>query len=199
MITIENFMLENTNQISSPENDKLTHMYYLLETVTGILKENNIAHYIDCGTLLGCIRENGLLKHDSDVDISIHLSEWNELKKIDFSTVGFIKIREDEGESQGRIMSVKVPNEILYCDIYANPAFPQLETRSMMNTKGETKKYNVPVQSDLYLTLLYGNWREPSGKHAEWPVFFYTALVTSEYKKYWDTKYEISLFKYTKK
>ena len=181
---------ENKKQIVSLKTDKLTYMYSLLDSVTDILKKNNIAHYIDCGTLLGCIRENGLLKHDTDVDVTIHLSEWEKLKRIDFTTIGLIKTRQKEGSYY--IISVKFPNEKLYCDIYGNPAFPQLETKSMVNTKGEKKLYNVPVQSDLYLTLLYGNWREPSGKHADWPNFFYNELIISEYKKYWDKRYKIS-------
>ena len=77
----------------------------------------------------------------------------------------------------------------MYCDIYANPAFPLLEIINM-----NCKHYCIPQNSDLYLTQLYGNWKIPSSKHAHWPTLFYTnALIKSEYSKYWDLDFEIKL------
>ena len=70
--------------------------------------------------------------------------------------------------------------------IYANPAFPQLETKKMDN-----KFYFVPKNSELYLTQLYGVWKIPSGKHADWPNLFYGSLITGPYSKYWDLDFEI--------
>ena len=47
-------------------------MNYLLQKVVSILDENNIPYYLDCETLLGCIRDNELM--EKDADITIHLS-----------------------------------------------------------------------------------------------------------------------------
>jgi len=171
------------------EKAKLEYMYSLLDSVVDILKAHGISYYIDCGSLLGFIREKGLLKNDSDVDVTIHLDDWERLKEIDFSSIGLLKTRQKE--KYGRIISVRKPNKKLYCDIYANPAFPLLDTVDIVNPDGEMKTYHVPVQSDLYLTLLYGDWRKPSSKHADWPRFFYKGLLTSEYKPFFDPKYKI--------
>ena len=59
----------------------------------------------------------------------------------------------------------------MYCDIYSNPAFPQLDIKNIDN-----KNYFIPKNSDLYLTQLYGNWKIPSGKHANWPELFMVNL-----------------------
>ena len=72
----------------SPKNSKLDLMNNLLHRVVDIMDENNIPYYLDCGTLLGCIRENGLMEKDTDVDISIHLSYWDKLNSIYFNTYG---------------------------------------------------------------------------------------------------------------
>jgi phosphorylcholine metabolism protein LicD len=44
---------------------------------------------LDCGTLLGCIREGRILSHDTDVDVTIHLSAWDKLlTAVDFPKYG---------------------------------------------------------------------------------------------------------------
>ena len=39
------------------------------------MDENNIPYYLDC-----CIRENGLMKKYTHVDVTIHLSYWGQIK-----------------------------------------------------------------------------------------------------------------------
>jgi hypothetical protein len=168
------------------KDDRVGLMNYILEQVVDILNDHHIPYYLDCGTLLGCIRENALMKHDSDVDVTIHLSMWNKLNSIDFNKYGLKRTRTMEGSS-GYLISVKTSYADLYCDIYANPAFPLVIEKTMNGNV-----YSVPTNSELYLTQLYGDWRVPSGKHADWPNLFYNKLVTSDYSKYWDLNYEIT-------
>ena len=160
-----------------------TLMYKLLNKVVDILNENKIPYHLDCGTLLGCIREDAILEHDTDVDVTIHLSYWEQLTKINFNNYGLKKKRQHNGKH--KLISVEIDRKT-YCDIYANPAFPLLETRVMND-----KTYSIPVCSELYLTQLYGDWKKPSGKHADWPILFYNALLTSEYAKNWDPNFKI--------
>ena len=176
--------------INNFENDKVGLMNYLLEKVVDILNENNIPYYLDCGTLLGCIRENNLMKKDTDVDVTIHLSYWNKLKSIDFNNYGLNNIRTRNCKQKGYIISVKTKDSPIhmYCDIYGNPAFPQLEIKNMNG-----KDFFIPINSDLYLTQLYGNWKVPSKKHADWPKLFYNNLIKGPYSKYWDLDFEIKL------
>ena len=185
--------LPYSNEISETKlrdlkNKKLSLMNYLLDNVIDIMDENNIPYYLDCGTLLGFIRENGLMEKDTDIDVTIHLSYWNKLNSIDFTKYKLQRTRTISCKKKGYIISVKIKNTDMYCDIYANPAFPQLDIKNINN-----KNYFIPKNSDLYLTQLYGNWNIPSGKHAEWPSLFYGKLITGPYSKYWDLDFEIKL------
>ena len=48
------------------------HGLKTLEHVHSVLSRNNIKYFIDFGTLLGFVRENGFIKHDDDIDLSIY-------------------------------------------------------------------------------------------------------------------------------
>ena len=92
------------------KNNKLGLMNYLLGKVVDIMDENNIPYYLDCGTLLGCIRENGFIEKDTDIDVTIHLSNWNKLKSIDFNKYGLKRTRIYNGfpdKEDGNMVSVK--------------------------------------------------------------------------------------------
>ena len=58
-------------------------MQTLSRYVTSRLTEMHLAHWLDGGTLLGAVRENGgLLAWEDDVDISVYLDEnttWRSL------------------------------------------------------------------------------------------------------------------------
>ena len=52
-----------------------------LEETTSILNSINLEHIVDCGTLLGIIRENRLLPWDDDVDLTIKRVNLKKLMK----------------------------------------------------------------------------------------------------------------------
>ena len=171
------------------KNNKVGLMNYLLQKVVNILDENNIPYYLDCGTLLGCIRDNEIMEKDSDIDVTIHLSYWDKLKSIDFKKYNLEKTRTYNGfpkKDSGNMISVKTEYSNFYCDIYTNPAFPQLDKKILNG-----KSYNIPLNSELYLTKLYGNWKKPSDKHATTAYHRGNGLVNSDYSKYWDKDFEI--------
>ena len=170
---------------------KMNIFYKMLDATCNALNENKIGFYLDCGTLLGCIREGRILLHDTDIDVTIHLSKWDKLLTIDYSKYGLVVKRKYKGYpnySGGNLISVYLENETsdYYCDIYANPAFPLL-TRAKMNNK----EYPVPKDPGLYLKQLYGNWMVPSGGHADTDYHRNNGLIFSEYKKNWDLNYDI--------
>lgn len=178
---------------TSPEIVKKMNIFYkMLHAVCIMLDEKQIPYYLDCGTLLGCIREGRLLLHDTDVDITIHLSRWEKLVEIDFSKYGLILKRKYEGfpnKSGGNLISVYLEDETpdYYCDIYANPAFPILGAALMHNNL-----YPVPKDPELYLKQLYGgDWATPSSGHADTEYHRNNGLIMSEYKKNWDLRYNI--------
>ena len=78
-------------------------------------------------------------------------------------------------------MLIKCESSNLYFDIYTNPAFPQLDKKILNG-----RSYNIPINSELYLTLLYGNWKIPSSNHADTAYHRGPGLVKSAYSKYWD-------------
>lgn len=171
---------------------KLEVFYKILDVICTMMEENNIPFYLDCGTLLGCIREGRLLKNDTDIDVTIHLSFWEKLTKmVDFSKYGLeVKniLQGFPNYDYGNIitLNLKNTNSTYYCDIYANPAFPLLDIVKMNN-----KEYPVPKEPGLYLTQLYGNWKVPSSFHADTTYHRNNGLIFSEYKKNWDLKYNI--------
>ena len=169
-------------------NNKIKILNNLLENVVDILNENNIPYYLDCGTLLGIIRENSIMDKDTDIDVTTHISFWGKLNKIDFGKYGLIRTRTRGCKTKGYIISVKTKTSHWYCDIYVNPAFPQLDIK---NFNG--KNYSIPKNSELYLSQIYKDWKIPSGQHANWPKYFYTGLIKSPYSKYWDLDYMIQL------
>ena len=172
------------------KNNKLHLMNYLLHEVVSVLKKNSIDYYLDCGTLLGCIRDGQLIANDTDVDVTIHLSQWDKLNAINFESYNLTRTRTRElfpNFMEGNLISVKTEWSDLYCDIYANPAFPILVQKEMA---GHT--YNVPLESELYIEQLYGeDWKTPSGTHADTVFHRNNGLINSDYAKYWDYRYEI--------
>jgi len=176
----------------SPELiEKMNIFYKLLHAVCGMLDEEKIPFYLDRGTLLGCIREGRLLLHDTNVDITIHLSKWEKLVDIDLSKHGIVlktKNNEFPDNYTGNSLSVYLENENpeYYCNIYANPAFPILDISAMNDSL-----YPVPKQPDVYLKQLYGNWTVPSNIHADTKYHRNNGLILSEYRKNWDLKYNI--------
>ena len=179
----------STTKIRNYKNNKVGLMNFLLQKVVNILNENNIPYYLDCGTLLGCIRDNELMEKDTDIDVTIHLSDWDKLLSIDFNKYELKKTRTLNGfprRHDGNMISVKTRYSSFYCDIYTNPAFPQLDSKILNG-----HKYNIPLNSELYLTQLYGNWKVPSRRHANTRYHRGNGLVNSEYSKYWDKKFKI--------
>jgi hypothetical protein len=184
--------IDNKEPEISPEIvSKMNIFYKLLEAVCIMLDDNKISFYLDCGTLLGCIREGRLLLHDTDVDVTIHLSKWEKLIDIDYSKYGLVLKRKYKGfpdYSGGNLISVYLENESpnYYCDIYANPAFPMLIAAQMGDNL-----YPVPKDPGLYLKQLYGNWTVPSSANADTDYHRNNGLIFSEYRKNWDLKYNI--------
>jgi cytidyltransferase-like protein len=187
------------NQINSKKlrslDDKIGVFNNLLEKVSEILRENGIPFYLDCGTLLGCIREGKLLEHDTDVDITIHLSRWEDLKGIKFEDYDLIVKRVLEGypdKEDGNMISVKTSKSPIYCDIYANPAFPLIKMQRMNGIE-----YPIPENAELYIEMLYGpEWKKPSSSHANTRFHRNNGLMNSKYQEYWDIcfpKYECKL------
>ncbi|GGK05782.1 hypothetical protein GCM10007063_30210 [Lentibacillus kapialis] len=41
------------------------------------MQDNNYTYWLEFGTLLGAIREQGMLSHDTDIDVAMHAEDWH--------------------------------------------------------------------------------------------------------------------------
>lgn len=57
----------------------LSKMGSLLARLDNILTENQIPYWITCGTLLGCVRHQGFIPWDDDIDINVELEYVDQL------------------------------------------------------------------------------------------------------------------------
>lgn len=199
---ISSSMLRNFDKNNKKYNKQNKYEMHckLIENISGAYKDNNIPHYIDCGTLLGCIRENDIIEKDTDVDVTIPISYWEKILNIDYNKFD-LEISDslyfNDWKHKPNISFItKTPQlrvcfkgvNIVTCDVYTCPAFPKLTTKIMNGVS-----YSIPQNPELYLSLLYGqDWKTPSNKHASSVFHRGDDLVNSEYKPYWDTDlYEI--------
>lgn len=57
-------------------------LYEYMKDLHKICQENNITYWVDSGTLLGLIRDNGIIPHDDDIDICMYEKDLKSLMHI---------------------------------------------------------------------------------------------------------------------
>lgn len=73
--------MPGSKALSGELNEKAVAM---LETVTEILEKYQVRYMLDCGTLLGIVREQRILPWDDDMDISVRYDSLKALKKVQY-------------------------------------------------------------------------------------------------------------------
>ena len=57
-------------------------LFYTLQEIDRICRKYSISYYLCFGSLLGCIRDNGFIPWDDDIDIVMKKKDWNKFNKI---------------------------------------------------------------------------------------------------------------------
>jgi len=86
--------------------------YEMLVQLKTILERNNIPFFLSYGTALGCVRHNGFIPWDDDVDICIYGSDYMKLKEV-FRTqdTGSLRIHDFETKENYPLVFPKVVDE----------------------------------------------------------------------------------------
>jgi hypothetical protein len=115
-------------------------------------------YFIDCGTLLGAVREGGLIDGDEDADISMCMESLAELRQAlpILESMGFISFR----NSNSTWMAMSLLRKGEYIDIYNlfNTVTLPFETVQFPFLGVD---FPVPKYYEEWLTELYGTWKIP--------------------------------------
>ena len=149
--------------------------FKLLTDVADVLDKHSIDYCLMFGTLLGAIREGGLIKHDEDMDIFIREFHFNRLINTLFELrdIGIDVVRHDN-----ELLSLMRAGE--YVDFYLfsgttdnrlkckNFVYQKVYFEEFISVNMNGKIFNVPKESASLLSIIYGDdWRTPKeGKHA---------------------------------
>jgi len=165
-ITLNKPILRNkkpTNKFDAKQAEKA------LLCLKDIFDKHNINFFLVSGTLLGCIREGRILRHDKDADVGI----WDDISHTLINdilrksgqfyvqasrSIHTIRAKHVNGSAIDIFFHYREPNDYWHGGVklkWSNTPF-DLVPYSFLG-----KKFNIPVNYELYLTENYGDWRLP--------------------------------------
>lgn len=167
-----------------------------LAEVTKALNSEGVLAFADFGTLLGLVREKGLLRHDLDIDVGVLTTSTDNSKDIErvLCGIGYKKSREftinGVVKEQSYVKKVKVDiqyysidsiENMMYCYLFYNPGHNRFETKwnSVMKKcpvvkeikQIPIKEHNIfiPTNAEEILVYKYGpNWMCPDKGWVYW-------------------------------
>lgn len=74
-------------------------LHILLQITTDFFKKHNIKYWADGGSLLGAVRDKGIIPHDDDIDLGILYDDEEKMKKYIYYELNdreFVVLNEDE-------------------------------------------------------------------------------------------------------
>lgn len=148
-----------------------------LDTARRILDDLKIPYFLSNGTLLGCIRDGDLIKHDTDVDLGVFCEDIRgkeDLLRQKFLDKGFHVFGEYGTIEDGFEFSFKRINKL---DIFIYYKEGDKRTMSVYTSNGRLKyvyddfhtipytflgePVYVPDNYESYLIAQYGDWKTP--------------------------------------
>lgn len=173
------------------EGNNLREAENLLKEITLIFEQQNVAYWLEGGTLLGIRRENRLLPWDNDIDISIHDTETAKINSLikNLKQEGYrIRLRHFEVSSsefnKGALRMIKIRKRRFFgllkgnvcLDVfikYTNDentyweidnkkkSVPKHFYTNFKTISFQNKSYPIPSKTDEYLSYRYGDWQTP--------------------------------------
>jgi mannosyltransferase OCH1-like enzyme len=122
------------------------------------LERHGIRYILDCGTLLGLIRDNDLITHDLDSDITVDKKDINVVRRHieELRNMDFIPWRNSENTGW---MSLSLTRKGEYTDLYSWDISKIELGKYLWN--GEA--FNIPAYPEEWLEEMYGpNWKTPT-------------------------------------
>ena len=178
----------------------------MIESIHSELTKANASFFIDCGTLLGIVRDNKLIKHDRDMDFGIWFDDKfrpDDLDRVMLS-LGFKKV--SEGIFRQKIEEITYSKGVIHVDFFNHTEegdrsliylfyrdiekqYPSNKHCSVIILKRahitglktieiDDMHLNIPENVETYLTSAYTeDWRNPN------PDWLYTMEPGCTYVK----------------
>lgn len=180
--------------------------YSIIEQVDQALTEQGAQYFVDCGTLLGLIRDNKLIEHDKDMDFGIYFNKNFTPKDLDSAMLNMGMKRDHAYFYKGKVAEISYNNGITNVDFFRhietkehsliyvfyrkpdtkypdNKSYTVLEMhrasiKGLKRFKSGSIETFVPINSEEYLESAYSsNWRTPD---PDWRYLFEPGLVEIE-------------------
>jgi len=109
---INHFIVKRNLKKEMLSEKEATYLYALMQRVHALFTSHNIPYFIDYGTLLGAVRNKGLIPYDNDLDIGILKRDLRQLHSL---------------ISRKKWRDIRHPNQGMYAGFeFRSPAFKDL-------------------------------------------------------------------------
>lgn len=169
------------------EGRYLGRMKTMLFDTIDLFERHGIKYWLDDGTLLGIIRDGGLIPWDNDVDLGIAGDSVQRLSGLKFhllpkyllrkKTIGNLWIPGGTWAFKVKTVLEKIRHINFHIDLFAKykvedryqwidcGALKQIEPKyydSLDHVTWEGRKISIPSHVEDYLAIRYGDWRTPT-------------------------------------
>lgn len=133
--------------------------FSMIEVINDALTKANARFFIDCGTLLGIVRNNKLIEYDRDMDFGIWFDESFGPKDLDrvMQELGFKKV--SEGQFHGKIEEMTYGKGVINVDFFnhtevGDESWLYVFYRDIERTYPSNKHCSVIIQKRLHISGL---------------------------------------------